>query len=167
MLQHRYTLKILFSVEVGHKRPYNFIYMKYLEYINLQREKAHQWLPQLPELRVNEEWLLKVTGFLLEMMKMYFSLFQGRTCSIWKFPGQASNQSYSWQHTPQPQQLGIRAVSVIYSTAHSNARPLTHWTRSGIKPTSSWKLVGFISAEPQWELPLQVILVMAAQFFIN
>ena len=29
---------------------------------------------------------------------------------------------------------------------------LNHWARSGIKPASSWILVGFVSAEPQWEL---------------
>ena len=42
----------------------------------------------------------------------------------------------------------IRATSVTY-TAHSNSRSLT---QSGIKPASSWILVGFISGEPQWEL---------------
>ena len=34
----------------------------------------------------------------------------------------------------------------------SNTKSLTYWTRPGIKPTSSWILVGFITAEPQWEL---------------
>ena len=28
--------------------------------------------------------------------------------------------------TPEPQQLGIRAVSATYTTAHGNARSLTH-----------------------------------------
>ena len=39
-----------------------------------------------------------------------------------------------------------------YTTAHGNARSLTHWKRPGIKPASSQMLVRFISAEPQWEL---------------
>ena len=30
--------------------------------------------------------------------------------------------------------------------------PLTHWARPGIGPTSSWILVGFVTAEPQCEL---------------
>ena len=30
---------------------------------------------------------------------------------------------------------------------------LNHWARPGIKPTSSWILVGLITAEPQGELP--------------
>ena len=40
-----------------------------------------------------------------------------------------------------------------YTTAHSNARSLTHWERPGINPSSSWILVRFVSAEPWWELP--------------
>jgi len=42
---------------------------------------------------------------------------------------------------------------VTYTTAHGNARSLTLWARPGIEPASSWILVGFISTEPQWELP--------------
>ena len=54
--------------------------------------------------------------------------------------------------------------------SHSNARsepPLrltpqlsapsesfTHWARPGIEPASSWLLVGFLTTEPRWELPL-------------
>ena len=54
--------------------------------------------------------------------------------------------------TPQPQQLGIRAASATYTSAHSHAGFLTHWARPRIEPTSSWILVGFITAEPLWEL---------------
>ena len=43
----------------------------------------------------------------------------------------------------QPEQCGIRATSATYSTAHSNARSLTHWARPGLEPMSSWMLVGF------------------------
>ena len=32
--------------------------------------------------------------------------------------------------------------------------PLTHWARSGIEPESSWILVRFVSAAPQWKLPV-------------
>ena len=59
-----------------------------------------------------------------------------------------SNRSCSCQPTPEPQQLRIRAKSATYTTAHSNARSLTHWARPGIKPATSWFLVGFVSAEP-------------------
>ena len=39
------------------------------------------------------------------------------------------------------------------TTAHCNPRSLTHWSRPGIKPETSWFLVGFVSTAPQWELP--------------
>ena len=34
---------------------------------------------------------------------------------------------------------------LAYATAHGNAGPLTHSARPGIKPTSSWILVGFVN----------------------
>ena len=37
---------------------------------------------------------------------------------------------------------------------HSNAGSLTHRLRPGIKPATSWLLVGFVSAVTQWELLL-------------
>ena len=39
-----------------------------------------------------------------------------------------------------------------YATAHSNTGSLTHWVRPGIKPATSWLLVGFDSTVPQREL---------------
>ena len=53
---------------------------------------------------------------------------------------------------PQPQHWWIRATSVTYTTMHGNTRSWTHWVRPGIEPPSSWILVGFITAEPWWEL---------------
>ena len=46
---------------------------------------------------------------------------------------------------PQPQQHGIWVMSATYTTAHGNARSLTHWARPGIKPATSWFLVGFVN----------------------
>ena len=48
-------------------------------------------------------------------------------------------------------QTGAVAASLHHS--HSNAGSLTHWARPEIKPTSSWILVGFVSAVPLRELP--------------
>ena len=39
------------------------------------------------------------------------------------------------------------------TAAHCNARLLTPLGEAGIEPTFSWILVGFVTAEPQWELP--------------
>ena len=46
----------------------------------------------------------------------------------------------------------IRAESATYTTAHRNSRFLTHWSRPGIEPVSSWILVRFLSTELRWEL---------------
>ena len=42
-------------------------------------------------------------------------------------------------------QCQIGAESATYTTAHGNTEWLTHWARPGIKPASSWILVGFVS----------------------
>ena len=86
------------------------------------------------------------TTYLFIYLFIYFCLFAiflGRSCSIWRFLGQGSNWSCSLWPTPQPQQHGIWASSGTYTTAHGNARSVTHWVRPGIRPTTSWFLVGF------------------------
>ena len=85
---------------------------------------------------------------------LFIYFFKGCTCSIWRFPGQGSNQNYNCWPMPEPQQRGVRTTSATYTTAHSNARSLTHWARPGIKPSTSSFLVGFGSPEPQQELLL-------------
>lgn len=42
-------------------------------------------------------------------------------------------------------QRGIWATSATYTIAHGNARSSTCWARPGIKPATSWFLVGFIN----------------------
>ena len=61
-------------------------------------------------------------------------------------------QSCRCQPTPQPQQCQILAVSATHTTAHGNARSLTHRARPGIRLATSWFPVGFVSAAPQQEL---------------
>ena len=60
---------------------------------------------------------------------------------------QGSNRRYSCQPRPQPRQHRIWATStsVTYTTGHSNAGSLRHWSRPGIKPTSSWILIGILT----------------------
>ena len=43
------------------------------------------------------------------------------------------------------------AASSTYTTAHSNARSITHWARLGIKPATSWTLVRFLTSKTQWK----------------
>ena len=75
------------------------------------------------------------------------------------------NWSYSCRPTPQPQQLRIWGVSATSATAIGTATPDPRasatpnpWARPGIEPESSWILVGFISAVPQQELLLSLLL---------
>ena len=51
-----------------------------------------------------------------------FCHFLGRSCSIWRFPGQGSNWSCSHQPMPEPQQRWIRAASATYTTASQQCR---------------------------------------------
>ena len=46
--------------------------------------------------------------------------------------------------------IGAPPTSLHHS--HRSARSLIHWVRPGSEPASSWIPVGFITAEPQWEL---------------
>ena len=48
---------------------------------------------------------------------------------------------------------GIQAMSATYTTAHGNARSLTHWVRPGIeiKIPSSRITAVFVTAVPWWE----------------
>ena len=94
----------------------------------------------------------KTVSFNIVMPFFFFpGFFQGHTHSIQKFLGQRLKRSYSYQPMPQPQQHRIQARSVTYTTAHANARSLTHGARPGIEPVSTWRLV-WLTTEPQWEL---------------
>ena len=88
--------------------------------------------------------------------------FGGRGCthSKWRFPASGLNPSHSCRPTPQPQQQGIRAMSVTYTTAHGTPHTgsLTHWTRPGIKPTISWFLVRFVNYWATMGTPLSLFL---------
>ena len=66
---------------------------------------------------------------------------------------------------PQPKQYQIWAVSAAYTTAHSNAKSLTHLLRPGIKPGCSRILVKFISAEPWRELHKEFIFIILLFIF--
>ena len=57
---------------------------------------------------------------------------------------------------PHPQQMEVPRLGVqselqwlAYTTAHGNARSLTHQARPGIKLETSWFLVGFVPAAPR------------------
>ena len=87
-----------------------------------------------------------------ELLSTQNFFFKGCNCSLWKFLARG------W----------IRAIAAGLYHSHSNngsepylqptpeltamTDPLTHWARPEIKPASSRILVGFVTAEPWWEL---------------
>ena len=58
---------------------------------------------------------------------------------------------------PQAQQCQIQAASMTYTIAQGSAGSLTHWARPGIRPTTSWFLVRFVSSVPWQELPNSIL----------
>ena len=109
-----------------------------------------------------------------------YKFFLGSHLRHMKFSGWRLNWSSSCRPTSQPQQPGIRAVPVTYTTAHSNARSLTYWERPGIGPASSWILVrcvtrvthnrnsqsiifkitfGYVLKAPRFTFPADIVLV--------
>ena len=87
--------------------------------------------------RVLESKGCRYLGMIIYRISKKFFSFHGRTWGIWKFPGQGSDWSCSFQPTPQPQHLGIQDASVIHTTAYAKDESLTLWARPGIKPASS------------------------------
>ena len=57
---------------------------------------------------------------------LFIFVFLGPHPRHMEVPRLGSNQSCSCWPMPEPQQCGIRAVSVTSTTAHGNARSLTH-----------------------------------------
>ena len=93
--------------------------------------------------------------------------FQAMPTAYGGSQARGSNWSCSCLPTPPSQQCQIRAASATYSTAHGNARSLTHWAGTGIKPASSWLLVGLISAAPPWELLCVVLWHRTYEKYLN
>ena len=105
-------------------------------------------------------------GFLwVFLVFCFFCLFRAAPTTYW------SSQARGW----------IWAAAARLHHSHSNTgsephlwqcqipNPLSHWARLGIKPASSWVLVGFVTAEAQWELLTSnnFITIINALFFIS
>jgi len=87
------------------------------------------------------------TWIITDFFFFFFGLFAFSRAAPRAYGGSQARgrQSCSLPPMPEPQQREIWAVSVTYTTAHGNARFLTHWARSGIKPATSWFLVRFVN----------------------
>ena len=85
-----------------------------------EKQNSFIALKTAPSLGENRKWFYFI---------LFYLSFGGCTHGLWEFPGQGSIRSCSCRPTPQPQQCGIRVVSVTYTMAHSNvieARDRTH-----------------------------------------
>ena len=81
--------------------------------------------------------------FFLFFFFCLFAFSRAASQGIWRFPGQGSSQSCShWLHQSH-NNMGSKLHLQPAPTAHSNVRSPTHRARPGIKPATSWFLVGF------------------------
>ena len=78
-----------------------------------------------------------------------------------------SSQARGWIRAIAASLCQIWAKSSTYTTAHGNARSLTHGARPGIEPKSSWLLAGFITTKPWWELLCCASLFESLFFFLS
>ena len=115
-----------------------------------------------------------VVNFYITFFFFVFLSFSGCTKGTWRFPGQGSNQSCSCWPTPRPQQCQISATAMpdlshICNLHHSSwqRQILNPLSRLGIEPTSSWILVGFVTAEPPQELPLGLCFLSASYVLLS
>ena len=93
-------------------------------------------------------WVLPILSFLNLFFISFFFLFRATLVA------HGGPQARGWigATAASLQQCQIWAVSVTYTIAHGNAGSVTHWVRSGIELATSWFLVRFVSAVPEWEL---------------
>ena len=131
-------------------------------------EHVH-WVPKKPlfvlkVLQLIILWMVSRSSFLSSSSFLSFSLFRASPVahggSQARVPIAAVACSCGHQSTPEPQQCWVQAMSLTYTTVHGNAGSLTHWTRPGIEPTSSWMLAGFINC---WA----VIGTLVSRLFLN
>ena len=97
-------------------------------------------------------WFIFLVCFKTEFLLffIYFLLFR------------AAPTAYGGSQTRGP--IGAVVAGLYHSYSNTRSEPhlqptpqltgsLTHWARPGIEPTTSWFLVGFVSAVPRWKLP--------------
>ena len=102
----------------------------------------------------------KSSFFFFNSKKFFFCLFRAASMAY------GSSQDRGWiravaiglRHSHS--NAGSKPLSVTYTTAHGNARCLTHRARPGIEPASSWILVMSVTAEPWQELPPASYLIL-------
>ena len=80
------------------------------------------------------------------------------------------SQPHLVAHTFWSQKCWIRAVSVTYAAACSNARSFTHWVRLGIEPASSWTLrrvLNLLSHSGNSEMTVSILLFWVLHLYLS
>ena len=107
-------------------------------------------LPSFQASMVDERY--KVSFYSLAFF--FFFLFRaasaGYGCSQDRGRIRAAAAGLHHSHSNLASKLHLRPTPLLMA----NTGSLTHRVRPGIKPASSWILVGFVSAVLQWEVPL-------------
>ena len=98
----------------------------------------------------SDECFISVTVFCISasLIFFFFCLFAFSRATPVAYGGSQARgliQAVAAKPAPEPQQCRIRAAHATYTTAHSNARSLTHWAMPGIEPATSWFLVRFVN----------------------
>ena len=81
----------------------------------------------------------------IQQKKIFFYLFRATPTAYGGSQARGLIGAVAAKTRPEPQQLGTRAASATYTSAHSNAESLTHGARPGIEPATSSFLVGFVN----------------------
>ena len=81
---------------------------------------------------------------------LYFFFFLG--LHLWHMGVPRLGVQLELQLLPYPTSTAAQDPSHFCDLHHRNAGYLTYWARPGIKPTSSWILLRFVTAEPWLEL---------------
>ena len=143
------------SAEPQQELPPSLFFIYFLKDFLIPKRFACLFVLRISLLFHRSNNLLALRIFILSTKHIQFSVLMFSSFMIFVFSYFFSSVCFdlylaSWK--PQPQQHQIRASSAMYTTADGNARSLTHWAGPGIELSSSWILVGFLTAEPQWEL---------------
>ena len=120
---------------------------------------------------MEELFFFNQTQALFIYLFIYFCLFAFSKASPVAYGGsqaRRSSRSCSCWPMPQPEQHRSQATSMTYTTAHSNARSLTHCARPRIEPETSWFLVRFVNHWATMGTPKELVFTcLCFSFFLS
>ena len=127
--------------------------------------------PHIPCLCISSIWMF--TCILYHVLYFYFLFFLSFFFAIsWAAPaayGGSQARGLIWAVATSLRQSHSNTRSKPnlqpYTTAHGNARYLTHWARPGIESATSWFLVGFVSSAPWRKLQKRLFKIRICELY--